>query len=71
MAEVQLRVGQIVTIAGYPGRYRVETWEHPIQRRQFRFHRVPTQCAHGHTVGSYCWGCHRDGRGIFAVEEVS
>jgi hypothetical protein len=71
MPDVQVLVGQIVTIAGYPGRYRLETWGHPIMGRQFRFHLVPEQCPHGTTLGVYCSGCQRAGRGLFAVEDVS
>jgi hypothetical protein len=69
--DVQVLIGQIVTIAGYPGRYRLTTWEHPIMGRQFRFHLVPERCRHGTTLGSYCEGCQREGRGIFAVEDVA
>jgi hypothetical protein len=68
--DVQMLIGQIVTIAGYPGRYRLETVEHPIMGRLFRLRLVPAQCDHGTTIGVYCSGCQRAGRGLFAVEDV-
>jgi hypothetical protein len=71
MPDVQMLIGQIVTIAGYPGRYRLETVEHPIMGRQFRLRVVPAQCPHGTTLGCYCSGCQRAGRGLFAVEDVA